>query len=517
MAEQADPLLQDYARPATEEGDHHVGSSSPSSSSSSLSGQFDMSEKYERGGLLGGGSAHSTVNRYRRLYRLRGSRIVRRCAAALGSTLKRLPPRYLQPGGLECEKRLHATSYLDALRGYAAWIVVNHHRFQMGGWWIFNLPLICIVNKGKGMVDVFFVISGFVLSQRMIKLIRARQKGKIMDSLASSIFRRYLRLYIPCAFASFVSMLTVHFWAAKQRAQPIPGFWAQLADWLVDTAQFCNPFAALTGYWMGDGGVLTSAYLDPLWTIPVEFRGSMVVFVYCAGTSKLRDRHRLTVCGVVIFLALAWQVTDVALFLAGAFLAEVSLIRHPGRYGLTVTLPRNNDVEDEKVTPSTPRRQSIASNLGHLCLFLFAIFLLDTPGDPAKASFPWPYLGALIPSYWGKGAQGHFWSVMASPMLVWSVDSCLWLQRPFRWRFSQYLGDLSFGIYLMHYIVIRTLWDKGLWQFVRTHFHGSPWTFVPITLIFWLAVLWVADYFERVDRQVVKFGRWLQTRYFESW
>ncbi len=476
-----------------------------------------MSEKYAETTAFGS----STANTYRRLsYRLRGSRLARRCASALGSAAKRLPPRYLQPGGLDCEKRLHATSYLDALRGYAAWIVVNHHRFQMGDWWIFNLPFICIINKGRGMVDVFFVISGFVLSQRMIKLIRAQQKGKLMDSLASSIFRRYLRLYIPCLFASFVSMLTVHFWAAKQRAQPIPRFGAQLADWLVDMAQFCNPFAKLTGYWMGDGGVLTSTYLDPLWTIPVEFRGSMVVFVYCAGTAKLRDRHRLTVCGVVILLAMAWQVTDVALFLGGAFLAEVSLIRHPERYGLTATLPQNhnnNGVDDEKATPVSGRRQSIVANLGYLCLFLLAIFLLDTPEHPGKAGFPWPYLEAVIPSYWGKGAQSHFWSVVASPILIYSVDSSLWLQKPFRWRLSQYLGDLSFGIYLMHYIVIRTLWDKGLWQFVRIYFHASPWSFVPITLIFWLAVLWVADYFERVDRQVVKFGRWLQVRYFESW
>jgi hypothetical protein len=32
-----------------------------------------------------------------------------------------------------------------------------------------------------------------------------------------------------------------------------------------------------------------------------------------------------------------------------------------------------------------------------------------------------------------------------------------------------------------------------------------------------VVVLWVADYFERVDRRVVEFGRWLQSKTFHNW
>ncbi|EXJ82391.1 hypothetical protein A1O3_06204 [Capronia epimyces CBS 606.96] len=435
-------------------------------------------------------------------------------ATTLGPYMRALLPRYLQPGGLEYGGRPHPTTYLDSLRGYAAWIVFNYHRFQLSQWGIFKLPFICTIHRGKGMVDVFFVISGFVLSQGMLKQIRARQKATLMDSLASSIFRRYLRLYIPSAVASFLSMCTVSWMGAKQTAPRLKSFFAQFCDWCADFARFSNPFADLTGWW-SRGGVLTSAYLDPLWTIPVEFRGSMVVFVVCAGTAKLRSRDRLIVCGGIVLLSMAWQATYVALFLSGMFLAEVSLIRYPERYQSTRgMLPPNDMAEDLSQKPAAFRGPYVGY---YICLFLFSIFLLDMPADPKKAFFPWPYLSAMVPSYWDKGAQEHFWFVIASPLLIWSVDSCHLLQKPFLWNFSRYLGDLSFGIYVMHYIVIRTLWDKALYPFVKIHLNNSPWAFVPITILNWLAVFWVADYFHRLDRRIVRFGRLLQERYFESW
>lgn len=420
-------------------------------------------------------------------------------------------PRFLQRGALDYQSKLHATSYLDALRGYAAWIVFNLHRFPLASWPIFRLPFICTIQSGKGMVDVFFVISGFVLSQRMLKQIRAQQKPKLMDSLTSSVFRRYIRLYLPCILASFVSMCTVHWLGAKHAAPPLNTFGAQLLDWLSDMVAFTNPFAGLRGWW-NRGGVLTSRYLDTLWTIPIEFRGSMVVYLYCAATARLTSKHRLTFCGVFILLCLVWQTTDVAMFLCGAFLAEVSLIRHPERYEPKILVSRREPIER-----AITYKKSFIYEIGYIWVFTLAIFLLDMPKQPSKGYFPWPLLSTLAPPWWDKGTQSHFWFVVASPLLIWSVDSSLWLQKPFCWNFSQYLGELSFGIYLMHLVIVQTLWDKVLGPLARDQFHNSPWILVPMTPILWFVVFWVADYFDRVDRRIVALGRSLQDRFFESW
>lgn len=79
-----------------------------------------------------------------------------------------LPPRFVQRGGLKPKKTLGPTSYLDALRGWAAFIVVNHHGFPYADLPIFRYPIFSLLTAGRAMVDVFFVISGFVLGVRYV-------------------------------------------------------------------------------------------------------------------------------------------------------------------------------------------------------------------------------------------------------------------------------------------------------------------------------------------------------------
>lgn len=118
-------------------------------------------------------------------------------------------PRYMQPGGLRRKKKLIPSSYLDALRGYAALIVVNYHRWQHEEHtWLVQLPFFRLLLAGRGMVDVFFVISGYVLSYRLLMLTR-NQDGRVLEALASSTFRRYFRLFGSAGAATFIAMITV--------------------------------------------------------------------------------------------------------------------------------------------------------------------------------------------------------------------------------------------------------------------------------------------------------------------
>lgn len=55
-----------------------------------------------------------------------------------------------------------------------------------------------------------FVISGYWLSMESMRLIHAREYGKLGDKIATALFRRWLRLYVPVICTTFVYMTSWH-------------------------------------------------------------------------------------------------------------------------------------------------------------------------------------------------------------------------------------------------------------------------------------------------------------------
>jgi hypothetical protein len=138
-------------------------------------------------------------------------------------------PNFLRARANKTPRKLYPTSYLDGLRGVAALFVVIHHyaytftASSLQGWhagpegshnWFFQLPLIRVVHSGRFMVAIFFVISGYVLSYRSLKLAREGKQVELLDSLASSVFRRWLRLHLPVIVSTFIAFLAARadFW-----------------------------------------------------------------------------------------------------------------------------------------------------------------------------------------------------------------------------------------------------------------------------------------------------------------
>jgi hypothetical protein len=193
-----------------------------------------------------------------------------------------LLPRVVLRDGLRLKKKLGPTSYLDALRGIAALIVVFHHTLPYWNMPLFKYPFFRVLLAGRGMVDVFFVISGYVLGLKLATLIRARATERLLNHFASSIFRRYLRLYLPTFLITFISMLLVRQgwkigWITVHRfASCSEQFW----DWLLESFRFANPFVHLTGYWTENDACPTNKYDEVLWTIPVEVRLGCSSYIY---------------------------------------------------------------------------------------------------------------------------------------------------------------------------------------------------------------------------------------------
>jgi len=423
-------------------------------------------------------------------------------------------PRYLRPGGRAAysQARHSPTAYLDAVRGYAAIVVFFYHGWNKTTPWILQLPLIrTFVLGGPGMVAVFFVISGYVLSYRILKLMHNKDTAALLDALSSSMFRRWLRLYGSTAVATFAAACCVSLgWYLPVPELAQPTFLAQIWHWLLSTLSFSNPFANIEG-WIHEGALYTP-YLMQMWTIPIEFRGSIVLFCFCVSAAKMSVRSRMIYLWVVVLLSYYWRSVYVPEFLYGMFLAELSFYRHPERLDAPV-LPSGENEKPEL------NRVHVWLRMGSPIALIIGLLLLGQPDPPdlgAFGPFPFPYLVRLIPPWFGDAAY-TFWLSIGAFLVVLALDSSPTLQKPFNWSFSQYIGDLSFGIYAMHTIWISSLYKGPLLTFQAAYLGNSYPAYIPGILIVSLCVLCSADYFRQADRMVVNAGRWLQTKTFRKW
>lgn len=96
---------------------------------------------------------------------------------------------------------------LDGLRGLACVIVFNDHFVRLfiprsGLPKLFTGSPLSFIFQGRGAVSVFFVISGYVLSHKPLRLIRSQEYPDFQKSITSSVFRRVIRLCLPPLIAA---------------------------------------------------------------------------------------------------------------------------------------------------------------------------------------------------------------------------------------------------------------------------------------------------------------------------
>ncbi|EXJ82562.1 hypothetical protein A1O3_06375 [Capronia epimyces CBS 606.96] len=415
-------------------------------------------------------------------------------------------PRFARPGGIT-DREIGPTSYLDALRGYAAVCVFIAHSFNTFGDNWRREPLISFLFHGSSMVALFFVISGYVLSYRLLIYIRKQEFERLISSLASSTFRRYVRLYGSTECACFIAMIMVRFKIYPGCRPPMykDTFWEQLVDWGWDLVYFSNPFGDIRGW----PSSFDSRYLDQMWSIPAEYRGSVAIFAFCTAACRLTTRSRMVLTWVIIVACYIWQAIYVAEFMAGLFIADLSLSRHPERLDnpRSLTGPHHHH-----------KQQTLWEKVGYGCLFVLGIFILGEPDDTTMGimgTFPWEFLKRFIPGWWDDSGNYLFWLGIGAFMLVYALEFYPTLQKPLNWRYSQYIGDLSFGIYAMHVPLALGPYFQVMIPLREQYLGGWPVIkYIPGLIAYPLMVLIAADYFERVDKQVIRFARWLQTKLF---
>lgn len=323
---------------------------------------------------------------------------------------------------------------LDAVRGLAALTVVAGHSLtvffnfdaqtrDVDGLELVNAlkytPL-ALVQSGDAAVILFFILSGFVLSLPFL--------GRRSRSYAGFVAKRVCRIYLPYLAAVALAIAC----AAVLGGERIP----ELSQWVNDRWQ--GDFGA--GLLIGHAtlvGSFDNAQFDPvLWSLVHEMRISLILPLLVMAVVWLGFARSVAAAIGVLFAGLVLNKVGVrlghqsdyfvTLYYVPCFVAGILLARH---------------------------RHTVVSWFARL-----------TPG--AKAAL---LLGGVLlytyPSWmspeWFSEAHVHHLDVVAVTLggcvfMIWALGSPR-VSRYLRGRVPQFLGRISYSLYLLHAVVLLTL------------------------------------------------------------
>ncbi|AEO66401.1 60c497f8-16fd-4311-847e-1e5223ffc4fe [Thermothielavioides terrestris] len=432
-------------------------------------------------------------------------------------------------GSLEGAKPPRPTAYLDGLRGFAAFLVyIHHHQLwahssrqrvileNAWGWdGEYHLATFHGIRNffigGHIAVAVFFVISGYVLSVKPLSLIHAGEHLKLFDNLASAFFRRWFRLYIPLIITTLVYVTSWHLFGIWNAAcEPKQTIGEELWNWYVQFKNFS--FLFKEGWPWVD-------YNAHLWSIPLEMRGSLIIFTACIALSRATTKARLLCLLALVFYFL--YVVDgyyCAYFVAGMLQCDLDLLAKSDGY-----------------FPRFLRRLEPYKTVIYYHLFFIGMYLGGVPAETTKferlqESPGWQWLSYLKPQ--AVFDYKWFYLFFGGNIMVACAPRIGWLKRFFESRFCQFLGRIAFALYLVHGPILYTLGDRVYYAvgFVREandgHEKVAHWAnlfplpktgplgleiaFLLPNIILLPLTLWTAEFVTRmVDEPAVKFSAWL--------
>lgn len=190
------------------------------------------------------------------------------------------------------------------------------------------------------------------------------------------------------------------------------------------------------------------------------------------------------------------------LFFGGFILAELDHRRRALATSETSNLPFS----------SSPR-SGLAWSITYIFIFICGLYLGGQPELAVDKAPGWMTLFSLIPKHIRD--KHRYWVTWGAILLIWSTSNSSLLQKIFTNRVSQYLGKISFSLYVLHGMVIHTLHysliDKLFKAVGNDTFLHRETAFGVSAAVVTVVIFWAADVFMRVvDLPSVRFAKWVE-------
>lgn len=247
----------------------------------------------------------------------------------------------------------------------------------------------------------------------------------------------------------------------------------------------------------------------------------MLVFVTVLGIARMQTWVKLTVLTYLFYWCHHTARWEPATFIVGILLAELSFIHK--HYS---TSHSNSESSVFLAIPSPPanlkhsRYLHTAGQVFWTFLYIFGLYAGSHPQDSPSSTPGYRTLMSLVPSQY-SGNTEIFWLAISGVIVVFALENAPHLQNLFTTRFAQYLGDISFSLYMLHTMVMCTL---GTWLAPKAMNLTGGWSngqagfiagMVLVVAVTGPVTFWVSDVFSRgVDERCVKFARWVGTKCF---
>ncbi|KAI3391002.1 hypothetical protein diail_8123 [Diaporthe ilicicola] len=275
-----------------------------------------------------------------------------------------------------------------------------------------------------------------------------------------------------------------------------PHIFKALANFTVVYAEWASPF---------NFNHYHPRYDPHTYTIPMELRGSMVLYTFLLGTAALKAKWRLgTAAGLSVY-ALTLGRWDIGTFVGGMVLSEVDVLRSsdPSEIGpedraLLLALGGGSGFRARQMSPLK------AKALRWLLIFV-ALWLLSYPDVGGEYTPGFRFLAWLAPRYYLPISKWMFYQAIGALLLIPCVLRSSTLRGWLECSVAQYLGKVSFSFYLVHGPVLHSL---GFWIMPRLfELFGRPVGFVMGWFMLLSATLKLVSYWQVIDNWSVTVGR----------
>lgn len=292
---------------------------------------------------------------------------------------------------------------LTGMRGIAAWIVVLYH-VRLGAAWALPPEALSVLAKGYLAVDLFFMLSGFVLWLNYSERLRTGGIGEAPAFLLRRAARIWpLHLFMLAGAVAFVLVVAA---TGREPSGHYP--WSELPVHI-----------ALMQNW---GFTDSLTWNDPAWSISCEFAAYMLLPLL-ALAADWRRFGTPALCGLLLLFALSLS----ALMAAGG---AATLGDQIPRFGLP--------------------RALFEFTMGTVVCTLWGRFR----EAPQRAVIMALAASAAAAAAWSAGAP----ETLAMPLVFAGLLTAVALsagspRNPLGWRPLHYLGEISYATYLCHFLL----------------------------------------------------------------